>query len=127
MPSNRPLSPHLQIYRWQLTSVMSILHRMTGVALSVGTLYLAFWLVSIALGPAAYQTAVTFARSPFGLFLLLGWTAALYYHLFNGVRHLIWDTGYLFQLKNAYAAGYAVLILTALATGLTWYYAHAFG
>lgn len=112
----RPLSPHLQVYRPQLTSVTSILHRMTGAALAVGTLMIVWWLVAAALGEGAYNIARNFAASPLGLFMIFGWTASMYYHLFNGIRHLIWDMGYLFKLRNAYLAGYAVLALTAICT-----------
>jgi succinate dehydrogenase / fumarate reductase cytochrome b subunit len=118
--ANRPLSPHLQVYKPQLTSVMSILHRITGVALSVGTLMIAWWLVAAMLGESAYDAARNFAGSPLGLFMLFGWTFCFYYHLFNGVRHLIWDTVHLLKLENAYRAGYAVLLLTFAATALTW-------
>lgn len=123
---NRPLSPHLQVYRPQLTSVMSILHRMTGAALSVGVLMLLWWLLAAMAGENAYNTAKKFAASPLGLFMLFGWTVAMYYHLFNGIRHLFWDMGYLFKLKNAYRAGFLVLFLTAIMTAATWYCAYNF-
>jgi succinate dehydrogenase / fumarate reductase cytochrome b subunit len=119
--SKRPLSPHLQVYRWQLTMVMSILHRITGAALSVGTLMLAWWLIAAMMGEGAYNIAMDFAHSPLGIFMLFGWSAALYYHLFNGIRHLFWDTGRLLKLKDAYLSGYIVLLLTILATAATWY------
>ncbi|MGQ0526535.1 MAG: succinate dehydrogenase, cytochrome b556 subunit [Alphaproteobacteria bacterium] len=124
--SERPLSPHLQIYKWQLTMATSIMHRITGAALAVGSLLVVWWLAAAALGPVAYDTAMKFSASPLGLFMLFGWSAAFYYHLFNGIRHLIWDTVHFFELKNAYIAGYAVLALTALAAAATWYYAHVF-
>jgi succinate dehydrogenase / fumarate reductase cytochrome b subunit len=87
--AERPLSPHLQIYRWQLTSVLSILHRAAGIALSVGAVLLVWWLVAAASGPAAYSRAAGFFGSWIGLVLLFGWTAALFYHLCNGIRHLV--------------------------------------
>jgi succinate dehydrogenase / fumarate reductase, cytochrome b subunit len=118
--SNRPLSPHLQVYKPQMTTIMSILHRATGAALAVGALLITWWLVAAAIGPGAYDVARNFAASPLGLFMLFGWSFCLYYHLFNGIRHLIWDTGYLFKIKNAYAAGWVVLALTAACTILTW-------
>lgn len=119
--ANRPLSPHLQIYRWQLTMITSILHRITGAALCVGMLMLAWWLVAAMLGEGAYNTAMNFTRSPLGIFMMFGWSVALYYHLFNGIRHLIWDRVYLLKIENAYRAGYLVLLLTAIATAATWY------
>lgn len=121
MPSQeRPLSPHLQIYRWQLTSVMSILHRMTGVALAIGTLLLVYWLIAAAAGPGAFATAQDFIGSILGRTLLFGWTVALFYHLCNGIRHLFWDAGFGFELKNAYASGWCVVAASAALTLIAW-------
>src|SRR5580704_16534899 len=114
--TNRPLSPHLRIYKPQLTSVLSILHRITGVALSVGTILLVYWLVAAASGPAAFATAAGLMRSWLGRLLLFGWTFALFFHLANGIRHLFWDAGIGFELKTVYASGWTVV---ALATALT--------
>ncbi len=114
--TNRPLSPHLQIYKPQLTSVLSILHRITGVALSVGTILLVYWLVAAASGPGAFATAAGFIGSWLGLLLLFGWTFALFFHLANGIRHLFWDAGIGFELKTVYASGWTVV---AVATALT--------
>lgn len=121
MPSQeRPLSPHLQVYRWQLTSVMSILHRMTGVALAVGTLLLVYWLIAAAAGPGAFATAQEFIGSILGRILLFGWTVALFYHLCNGIRHLFWDAGRGFELRTAYASGWAVVVVTAALSVIAW-------
>jgi len=121
MPSHeRPLSPHLQIYRWQLTSVLSILHRATGVALAVGTLLLVYWLVAAASGPESFATAQELIGSVVGRILLLGWTWALFYHLCNGVRHLFWDAGRGFELKTAYASGWTVVGASFLLTLIAW-------
>lgn len=121
MPSQeRPLSPHLQVYRWQLTSVMSILHRLTGVALAVGTLLLVYWLIAAAVGPGAFATAQEFIGSILGRTLLFGWTVALFYHLCNGIRHLFWDAGRGFELRTAYASGWAVVIVTAVLSVIAW-------
>ncbi|SLN14062.1 succinate dehydrogenase, cytochrome b556 subunit [Oceanibacterium hippocampi] len=120
----RPLSPHLQIYRPQITSVLSILHRMTGVVLGIGTLLLAWWLIALATGPESYATAAGFLGSWFGQLVLLGFTWALFYHLCNGIRHLVWDTGRGFELETAAKSGMAVLIcsvaLTVIAFGLAY-------
>jgi succinate dehydrogenase / fumarate reductase cytochrome b subunit len=116
----RPLSPHLQIYRWQLTSVLSILHRFTGIALTVGTLLLVWWLVAAANGPDAFESAQWFLGSWLGLLLLFGWSVALFYHLCNGIRHLWWDTGRGLELSGVYASGWAVLAGTAILTILAW-------
>ncbi len=116
----RPLSPHLQIYRWQITMLMSIAHRITGVALAVGTLLLVWWLVALAAGPAAFAQAQGFIGSWFGLLLLFGWSVALFYHLCNGIRHLVWDAGRGFEISSMYASGYAVLAATAALTVIAW-------
>jgi succinate dehydrogenase / fumarate reductase cytochrome b subunit len=118
--AERPLSPHLQVYRWQLTSVLSILHRVTGVALSLGTILLVCWLVAAAEGPEAYAGMQGFLRSWLGLVLLFGWSVALFYHLCNGIRHLWWDTGRGLELKSVYAGGWAVLAATAVLTIIAW-------
>lgn len=120
-PKQRPLSPHLQVYKPQLTSVMSILHRATGVALILGTLMLIWLLVAAASGEQAYNCARSFAASPLGTLLLFGWSVALYYHLLNGIRHLFWDLGYLFKIEKAYRAGHLVLLGTVILTASTWY------
>jgi succinate dehydrogenase / fumarate reductase cytochrome b subunit len=116
----RPLSPHLQVYRPQLTSVLSILHRITGVALAVGTLLLAWWLLAAASGPSAFASAQAFLASWIGRLLLFGWSFALFYHLCNGIRHLFWDAGLGFELKNAYASGWCVVAASAAVTLLAW-------
>ena len=122
---NRPLSPHLQVYRPQLTSMLSITHRLTGVALAIGTLLLVWWLVAAATGPEAYATAQTAISSVIGRLLLFGWTLALFYHLCNGIRHLFWDAGYGYELKSAYASGWAVMAATVALTLLAWVWGYA--
>lgn len=117
---NRPLSPHLQVYRWQWTMMMSIIHRATGVALAVGALLLAYWLVALASGPQSFQSVHEFLGSWFGRLLLFGWTWSLMYHLANGIRHLIWDTGRALELPAALAGAYAVMILSIVLTGAVW-------
>jgi len=116
----RPLSPHLQIYRPQITTVLSIFHRLTGIALSVGTLLFVWWLVAAATGPEAYARAQGFIGSPIGWLLLFGWTLALFYHLFAGMRHLAWDAGYGFQKHEYLRSGQAVVIATVVCTLLAW-------
>jgi succinate dehydrogenase / fumarate reductase cytochrome b subunit len=117
---NRPLSPHLQVYRPQLTAVLSITHRMTGVALAVGTLVLVYWLVSAAGGAESYRAAQAVLDSWLVKLLLFGWTFALYYHLANGLRHLYWDTGNGFDLETVYLSGKIVVGTAAVLTVLTW-------
>ena len=115
---NRPLSPHLQVYRPQLTSMLSILHRLTGVALAVGTLLLVYWLAAAASGPEAFAVARGLIGSVIGRLLLLGWTFALFYHLCNGIRHLFWDAGYGFELAAVYRSGWLVVIASTLLRSL---------
>lgn len=116
----RPLSPHLQIYRWQLTSVLSILHRLTGIALVIGCLLLTYWLVSAAWGPEAYETAHHFLTSWIGRILLIGWSFAFYFHLANGMRHLFWDIGRGYSLQNTYRSGWLVIVAALILTIGTW-------
>jgi succinate dehydrogenase / fumarate reductase, cytochrome b subunit len=118
--ANRPLSPHLQIYRWQLTSVLSILHRAAGVTLSAGAILLVWWLVAAASGPDAYEGVADFLGSWFGILLLFGWTLSLFYHLCNGIRHLVWDTSHGLDLKSTYAGGWLVVGGAAALTLIAW-------
>lgn len=116
----RPLSPHLQVYRPQITSVLSIFHRISGVALSAGTLLLVWWLVAAATSDPAYDTVSGFIRSPFGYLILFGWTVALWYHFCAGIRFLFWDAGYGFELPRVHASGWATVIGTVVLTLATW-------
>ena len=90
----RPLSPHLTIWRWQVTMLASITHRATGLALMVGALVLAWWLVSVSNGPEGYESFMSVANTPVGLLILFGFTWSLAFHMLNGIRHLAWDLGY---------------------------------
>lgn len=116
----RPLSPHIQVYSWLITSTMSILHRLTGVVLSLGLLMVASWLITMAYYPESHVVMAKFLRSIIGNIFLIGWSAALFYHSCNGIRHLFWDFGKGFELKTATASGYFVLIMTVILTALTW-------
>ena len=120
MPTARPLSPHLQVYRWQLTMVLSIIHRMTGVALAAGTILLIALLLALAAGPDAYQTVRAFCSSWLGLLMLFGWSWALCFHLCNGIRHLAWDTGWGFEIQRAYLTGWIVVAASLVMTVLIW-------
>ncbi len=123
--SQRPLSPHLQIYRPQLTTVLSITHRATGIALMAGTLVLVYWLLAAASGAEAYASAQVLLGSWLGRVALLGFSFALFYHLCNGIRHLFWDMGLGFELKTAYASGAAVVIVSIVMTVTAWGLAYA--
>jgi succinate dehydrogenase / fumarate reductase, cytochrome b subunit len=117
---NRPLSPHLQIYRPQITSVLSITHRFTGAVLGFALLVLVYWLVSLAAGEAAYAGALgVLASWPVKLLLFLG-TFAFFYHLANGIRHLWWDTGRGLEIPQVHASGWAVVIAATVLTLLAW-------
>jgi succinate dehydrogenase / fumarate reductase cytochrome b subunit len=118
--SGRPLSPHLQVYRWQYTMLTSILHRATGIALTVGTLLLAWWLIAAASGPESFETAQGFIGSWFGMLLMFGWSWSLFYHLANGIRHLVWDAGLALDLPNAERGAYIVLGSSIGLTLLAW-------
>jgi succinate dehydrogenase / fumarate reductase cytochrome b subunit len=126
-PSNRPLSPHLQVYRPQLTSMLSILHRLTGVFLTAGLLLLSYWLVSAAAGQSWYDCAQWFLTSWLGYALLLGFSYALFFHLCNGIRHLFWDLGLGFELRCAYVSGWLVVLASLGLTGLSWALGLLFG
>jgi succinate dehydrogenase / fumarate reductase cytochrome b subunit len=112
----RPLSPHLQIYRWQIVMALSILHRVTGIGLTLGLAALSVWLMAIAGGEASYATAMHLLASPLGLLFLLGWTFAFFYHLMNGVRHLCWDAGYGFERAQRVGSGWFVIVAAAVFT-----------
>jgi len=112
----RPLSPHLQIYKPQVSSTTSIMNRVTGIALSVGLLLMVWWLVAAATGPQAFATAQGFI----GLILMFGWTLSLWYHFCNGIRHLLWDTGWGFEIQTSHRTALIVVIATAVLTLLSW-------
>ena len=114
--ADRPLSPHLQVYKPQLTTVLSISHRATGVALSVGTLLLLWWLIAASSGPEAYAVFRGFLGSWLGVLLLIGWTYSLFFHLCNGIRHLVWDAGYGLDLPTTYRSGWTVVAASGLLT-----------
>jgi succinate dehydrogenase / fumarate reductase cytochrome b subunit len=119
-PSNRPLSPHLQVYRLPMLAILSILHRATGIALSVGALYLATWVMYAASNPRAYAIFQSFNSSIVGRIVLGGWLFSAFYHLCNGIRHLFWDVGYGFELKDAQRSGWVVVIVSLVATVVAW-------
>lgn len=117
---SKPLSPHLSIYKPQLTSILSILHRATGVVLAIGTLLVCYWLLAALQGPEAFATAQQLFGSPLGKLILLGWSWATFYHLSNGIRHLCWDLGLGLELKTVYWSGYSVLLSSLLLTLALW-------
>jgi succinate dehydrogenase / fumarate reductase cytochrome b subunit len=116
----RPLSPHLQVYRWPLSMALSILHRITGVGLGFGALLMTFWLTAAATSDKGFGRFQSFLGSAFGMFLLFCWTLALVYHLLSGLRHLWMDLGRGFDGKQYERTGYAVLAGTGGVTVLIW-------
>lgn len=118
---DRPLSPHLSIYRWPVTMVSSILHRATGIAMSLGFIVLVAWLFDTASGPEAYSTLAAALGSPLGKLFLFGWSFSFFYHLANGVRHLVWDTGRGFEKSQANASAWFVIVLSVVLTAVFWW------
>ena len=117
----RPMSPHLMIYRPQLTSILSIIHRGTGVGLAVGTLFITWWLVAAAMGPGPYEATREIYGSWIGLLVLFGFSVCLFYHLCNGVRHLLWDMGYLLEIEQVNASGWVMLGASMILTLVAWF------
>ena len=123
MSSNeRPLSPHLSVYRWPITMALSILHRATGVALSVGFVVLSLWLFDTAMGPGPYAMLMSYLDSTVGLVLLIGWSFAFFFHWANGIRHLVWDAGFGFEKHQANASGWFVLAFALSLTAVFWWW-----
>lgn len=112
----RPLSPHLQVYRWQITMWLSSLHRITGLLLSAGAFALAIWLIAVAGGPQSYAAAQQVFGAGWFKVLLIGWTFCFFLHLANGVRHLAWDVGAGFEKPQISASGWTVIVVAVLAT-----------
>ncbi len=116
----RPLSPHLQIYRPQLTSVLSISHRITGVLLSAGIVPVVVWLVALSQGAEAYAGVMALFSHPVAIVFWVAWSFALFYHFCNGIRHLLWDAGLFLDLRGAYITGWTVVALAGVLTALAW-------
>ncbi len=120
----RPLSPHMQIYRWPVTMATSIVHRATGLSLAAGTLLVAWWLIAIATGPHAYNLFSMVARSLGGQIVLFAFVWSLAFHLFNGLRHLAWDWGFGFEVRTANRTGVGAVALSLLAAIAVFAYAY---
>lgn len=117
---SRPLSPHLQVYRWQITMTLSILHRASGVVLALGAFALAGWLLALAGDGEAYGRFAAIAATLPGRSIAIVLSAALIYHFLNGIRHLVWDTGRALDIPQVYAGGYLVVTLTVILTAGFW-------
>lgn len=118
---DRPLSPHLQVYKLPLTAIMSISHRATGAALAIGTLLVTAFFIAAAAGPEYYDAAMGLATSIFGKIILVLWSFALFFHMCNGVRHMFWDIGKNFSKASAHRSNYYVIAMAVVLTALTWF------
>lgn len=117
---NRPLSPHITIQKKFLTAVFSIFHRFTGLGLSIGSIFITFWIALIAFGQDYYYLFNIFSTTLIFKFILLLWTVAIFYHLFNGIRYLFWSLSLGMDLNTVYISGYVVILLTILSSGIVW-------
>lgn len=116
----RPLSPHLQVYRWPLSMALSILHRASGIALAVGSIVLVWWLMAVAAGGDHYQRFVDCIGSPLGQLAMFGWTLAMMFHLLSGLRHLMWDSGWGFERERSQMTGWMVVVGSLVLTAVVW-------
>ena len=117
----RPLSPHLQVYRPQVTSVLSFLHRGTGLFLVLGTIMISFWVIALALGHNIFVSYQTWLGSLMGKVLLVFWSFSLFYHWANGLRHLLWDIGWGYDIDRVHMTGWIVVSVSVILTGLLWF------
>ena len=124
--SNNPLSPHLQIYRWQISSLLSIAHRISGVINLLALSLIFFWLILLSLGESNYELFLLIINSFFGKFILIGFTWSMSFHLLSGLRHLFWDLGYGFEIKIANISGIVVIGSSLIMTIIFWLLARGF-
>ena len=121
MISERPLSPHLSVHKKVLTAIFSIFHRITGIGLSLGSIFLVFWILLVALGPKYFLFFDLISSNFIFKIILFFWTIGVFYHLFNGIRYLFWSFGIGMELKTVYFSSYVVIVLTALSTFVIWW------
>ena len=124
--SQNPLSPHIQIYRWQISSLLSITHRITGIVNLLALVFIFFWLIFLSLGESNYEIFLSIINSFIGKFILIGFTWSMSFHLLSGIRHLVWDLGYGFEIKTANITGIIVIIFSLIFTILFWLFARGF-
>ena len=124
--NQNPLSPHLQIYRWHISSLLSIAHRISGVINLLALILIFFWLIAFSFGENNYQSFLLIINSFFGKFILIGFTWSMSFHLLSGIRHLVWDLGYGFEIKTANISGIIVIISSLFLTILFWLFARGF-
>ena len=121
--NQNPISPHLQVYRWHISSLLSIAHRILGVINLLSLISIFFFLLILSFGENYYDIFLTFINTFFGKFILIGFTWSMCFHLLSGVRHLVWDMGYGFEIKTANLSGILVIILSLIMTTLFWVFA----
>ena len=124
--SKNPLSPHLQIYRWHISSLLSITHRIAGVINLLALILIFFWLTALSFGENSYELFLLIINSFFGKFILIGFTWSMSFHLLSGIRHLVWDLGYGFEIKTANISGIIVIITSLVVTVIFWLFARGF-
>ena len=124
--SKNPLSPHFQIYRWHISSLLSIVHRISGLINLLALILIFFWLIFLSLGENNYQSFLLTINSFIGKFILIGFTWSMTFHLLSGVRHLIWDLGYGFEIKTANISGIIVIFFSLALTIMFWFFARGF-
>jgi len=124
--SNNPLSPHLQIYRWHISSLLSITHRISGLINLIALILIFFWLLFLSFGESNYELFLILINSFFGKFILVGFTWSMSFHLLSGIRHLFWDFGYGFEIKTANISGVIVIISSLALTIIFWLFARGF-
>ena len=118
--SKNPLSPHLQIYRWQISSLLSIIHRITGILNLLGLIFISAWISSAGIGENLFEYFSVFLKSFIGKFILIGFTWSISYHLLSGIRHFFWDLGYGYEIKTANISGIIVIASSLLLTVFLW-------
>ena len=124
--SKNPLSPHLQIYRWHISSLLSITHRISGVINLLALILIFFWLIFLSLGENNYELFLLTINSFFGKFVLIGFTWSMSFHILSGIRHVAWDLGYGFEIKTANISGIIVIICSLVLTIIFWLFARGF-
>ena len=124
--SNNPLSPHIQIYRWHISSLLSITHRISGVINLLAVILIFFWLIALSFGESNYESFLLIINSFFGKFILIGFTWSMSFHLLSGIRHLAWDLGYGYEIKTANISGIIVIISSLALTIIFWLFARGF-
>jgi succinate dehydrogenase / fumarate reductase cytochrome b subunit len=124
--SKNPLSPHLQIYRWHISSLLSITHRISGVINLLALILIFFWLLVLSFGESNYELFLLIINSFFGKFILIGFTWSMSFHILSGIRHLVWDLGYGFEIKTANISGIIVIICSLVLTIIFWLFARGF-